>query len=162
MNTSRHTCAWVMSYIWERNVTHINVPAYESNVTICLPTSNTPHIVKQNESCLTHKCVKSHEQFACLRLTTHTAYSRTSHVSHMILYVTYSTESHTGMQHTYEWVMLHVWMSHVLIYMNESCYLYEWVMSHIGMRHVTHIKARLYASHHRTTRRATEREMAHK
>ena len=34
---------------------------------------------------------------------------------------------------TYEWVMSHVWMSHVT-YMNESCHIYEWVMSHVWMR----------------------------
>ena len=32
--------------------------------------------------------------------------------------------------HTYEWVMSHIWMSHVT-HMNESCHTYEWVMSHI-------------------------------
>jgi len=37
--------------------------------------------------------------------------------------------------HTYEWVMSHIWMSHVT-HMNESCHTYEWVMSPI-MRHVT-------------------------
>ena len=37
----------------------------------------------------------------------------------------------------YEWVMSHIWMSHVT-HMNESCHTYEWVMSHIWMSHVTH------------------------
>ena len=40
--------------------------------------------------------------------------------------------------HTYEWVMSHIWMSHVS-HMNESCHTYEWVMSHIWMSHVTHM-----------------------
>jgi len=31
--------------------------------------------------------------------------------------------------HVYEWVMSHIWMSHVT-HMNESCHTYEWVMSH--------------------------------
>ena len=31
--------------------------------------------------------------------------------------------------HTYEWVMSHIWMSHVTR-MNKSCHTYEWVMSH--------------------------------
>jgi len=39
--------------------------------------------------------------------------------------------------HTYEWVMTHIWKSHVT-YMNESCHTYKWVMSHIWMSHVTH------------------------
>jgi len=40
--------------------------------------------------------------------------------------------SHIVTCHTYEWVMSHIWMSHVT-YMNESCQIYEWVMSHICM-----------------------------
>ena len=39
---------------------------------------------------------------------------------------------------TYEWVLAHVWMSHV-IHMNESCHMHEWVMSHIWMSRVTHM-----------------------
>jgi len=41
----------------------------------------------------------------------------------------------------YEWVMSHIWMSHVT-HMNESCHTCEWVMSHmklggmkVGVRH---------------------------
>ena len=45
---------------------------------------------------------------------------------------------------TYEWVMSHVWMSHVThewvtSHMNESRHTYEWVMSHIWKSHVTHM-----------------------
>jgi len=38
----------------------------------------------------------------------------------------------------YEWIMSHIWMSHVSD-MNESCHTYEWVMSHIWMSHVSHM-----------------------
>jgi len=38
--------------------------------------------------------------------------------------------------HTYEWVMSHIWMSHVP-HIHESCHTYEWVMSHIFTSHVT-------------------------
>jgi len=41
--------------------------------------------------------------------------------------------------HTYEWVMSHIWMSHVT-HMN------DWVMSHIWMSHVTHMND-TYESH---------------
>jgi len=34
--------------------------------------------------------------------------------------------------HTHEWVMSHLWMSHVT-HMNESCHTYEWVMPHTYM-----------------------------
>ena len=38
----------------------------------------------------------------------------------------------------YEWVMSHMWMSHVTR-VNESCHTFEWVMSHMWMSHVTHM-----------------------
>ena len=63
--------------------------------------------------------------------------------------------------HTYEWVMSHVWMSHLsnrsgavvmegkvqkiriwmshVAYMKESCRTYEWVLSHIWISHVAHM-----------------------
>jgi len=41
--------------------------------------------------------------------------------------------------HTCEWVMSHVWMSHVTR-VNESCHTCEWVMSHVWMRLVTYWK----------------------
>jgi len=47
--------------------------------------------------------------------------------------VAHMDESH----HTCEWVMSHIWMSHVTR-MKEMCQK-EWVMSHIGMSHVTHM-----------------------
>jgi len=57
-----------------------------------------------------------------------------------------------GLCHTYEWVMSHIWMSHVFhmneswhtyewvtLHVCESCHTYEWVMSHIWMSHVFHM-----------------------
>ena len=40
--------------------------------------------------------------------------------------------------HAYEWVMSHVWMSHVT-HMNESCHAYEWAMSQVWTSAVTHM-----------------------
>jgi len=49
---------------------------------------------------------------------------------------------------THEWVMSHLWMSHVTPmneschtyeWVMESCHTYEWVMSHIWMSHGTHM-----------------------
>jgi len=41
---------------------------------------------------------------------------------------------------TYEWVMSHIWMSHVT-HINESRDTHEWVMWHIWIRHITsHIR----------------------
>ena len=57
-------------------------------------------------------------------------------ISHIWMsHVTHMNES----CHTYEWVRSHIWMSHVT-HMNEACHTYEWVMSHIWMSHVTHMK----------------------
>jgi len=56
-----------------------------------------------------------------------------------MIYVTRMDES----CHTHEWVMSHIWMSHVtpidesVTHMNESCHTCECVMSHIRMSHVT-------------------------
>jgi len=78
----------------------------------------TSHVSHTNESCHTYlfqtavprKQVISHESYDC---------------------VIYGTT-----QDTYEWVMSHIWMSHVT-HMNELCHTYEWVMSHVCMSHVT-------------------------
>jgi len=40
--------------------------------------------------------------------------------------------------HTYEWVVPHMWMSHVA-HVNESCRTCEWVVSHIWVSRVTHV-----------------------
>jgi len=45
----------------------------------------------------------------------------------------------------YEWVMSHVWMSHVTR-MNEACHMYEWVMSRIWLSHVTCMSRVTYKS----------------
>ena len=43
----------------------------------------------------------------------------------------------TSLCDTYEWVMVHVWISHVT-HMNGSRHTCKWVMSHTWMSHVTH------------------------
>ena len=45
-------------------------------------------------------------------------------------------KTQTFISFTYEWVMSHLWMSHVLL-MNESCHTYKWVMSRLWISHVT-------------------------
>jgi len=59
--------------------------------------------------------------------------------------------------HTYEWVMSHIWMSHVT-HMNESCHTYESVMSHIWMSHVL---CRMYRYTRVTSRHVTSRHGTH-
>ena len=48
--------------------------------------------------------------------------------------------------HTYEWVMSHIWMSHVT-HMNESRHTYEWVMSHIWVPCHRHIRGGCVSAH---------------
>jgi len=77
--------------------------------------------------------------------------------------------------HTHEWVMSHIWLSHVthtqispiatmshtwmshVTHMRESCHIYTWVMSHIGYTcmnewchaytHVCHTHTHMYVSY---------------
>jgi len=64
-------------------------------------------------------------------------------MSHIwVSHVTHMKES----CHTYEWVMSHIWMSHVshiwmshVTHMSESRDTYEYVLCHIWMCHVSHI-----------------------
>jgi len=56
-------------------------------------------------------------------------------------HVTRATEprhTYEGPCRTYEWVMSHMWVSHVA-HMSESCRTYEWVMSHMRGHHVARI-----------------------
>ena len=46
-------------------------------------------------------------------------------------------------RYTYEWVMVHVWMSHGTR-MNESWYTYEWVTLHVWMSHGTRVNESWY------------------
>jgi len=41
--------------------------------------------------------------------------------------------------HKCEWVMSHIWMSHVIIQMNESCHTREWITCHTIFSHVPHM-----------------------
>jgi len=40
--------------------------------------------------------------------------------------------------HTYEWVMSHIWMSHIT-HTDELCHTCKWIASNIRMDHITHI-----------------------
>ena len=44
-------------------------------------------------------------------------------------------------RHTFEWVMSHIWMSHVT-HMKEACHTYEWGMSHRVMSHESCVMSR--------------------
>ena len=62
---------------------------------------------------------------------------------------------HVCTLYTYEWVMSHIWMSHVThmneschTHMNESCHTCEWVMSHIWMSHALTSSIRTHTRTH--------------
>jgi len=100
----------------------------------------------------------------------HTCNTPATHLQHAAPLATWDMLCHlmTESYPTYEWVMSHIWISHVThihmschlydwvtshIYewvmsqicmihvtrMNASCHTYEWVMSHIWMSHRTHV-----------------------
>ena len=58
-------------------------------------------------------------------------------MSHVTQWMGHATHMNKSC-HTYGWVMPHIWMSHAT-HMNESCHTYEWVMSHVWMSHVAHL-----------------------
>ena len=65
-----------------------------------------------------------------------------------MLHSTKAPEESRLPRHTYEWVMSHIWMSHVL-HVYESCLTDEWVMSRIWMSHVTHMNNSCHAGRRR-------------
>jgi len=98
---------------------------------------------------MTHSYVR-HDSFTCATLLSHMWRDITySHVQHdSYIYVTCLIYTSTWLIHmrdtsmyvlgllilyachTYEWIMLHVWMRHVT-HLNESCCTFQWVMPHI-------------------------------
>jgi len=68
-------------------------------------------------------------------VTNHISESCTTHMKwdHLWCWIWMSCDS-------YEWVMSHIWMSHVthVTSVPESCHICDWVMSHIWLSHVTH------------------------
>jgi len=132
-HVSCHTYEWVRS--WTNRVTcqtYLNGYFWR-----CMS-------IYMRTACRTYECIMSHvwmrhkAHTACLiddvgwmRESLHTNEERMSHVSWIWMsHVTHINE----LCGTYEWVVAHVWMSHVT-----TCPMCEWVMSHIWMRHVTHM-----------------------
>jgi len=142
-----YTCEWVMSHTWVRSewvtshgYTNEIRHAYMSHI----------HVTHRYMNELCH-IYMSHTKMPHTYIS-HTYIPHTHRheicdtyewvMSHIwVSHVTHMNES----CHTYEWVMSHIWMSHVT-HMNESCHTYEWVMSHIWMSHVTHM-SEIWVSH---------------
>ena len=114
MNESRLTYEWVMSHIWMSHVTHIN----ESCLMCEWVMSHVwmSHVPRTNESCHTHDVAWSH---TC----------STSQWSHPL----------THLHYPFFLILSLACVSH----MNESCPMYEWVMSHVWISHVTHMTSHM-------------------
>jgi len=135
MNESCHTYKWVMSHIW-MSMSHTNESFHIWRMEVTLFTLVNPE--------------------RSLRFNTHWSSPPVSALTQ---------PGGVTSCHTYEWVMSHIWMSHVthmneschiwmshvthmnesrhayewaMSHMNQSCHTYEWVMSHIWMSHVTY------------------------
>ena len=86
-------------------------------------------------------CKKATEYWALLRKSTYKDKAYYGSLPLCSMNTMYIAEPWLESCHTYEWVMSHIWMSHVT-HMNESCHIYEWVMSHIwhnSGQYVAHI-----------------------
>jgi len=110
MNESCHTYEWVMAHIWMSHVTH----SVWHGVVFYIWMS---HVTHMTAACHTHEFGLSRSQVlpACV----------------------WDSDLVTRMNepcHAYEWVMAHIWKSHVT-HMKESWHAYQWLMSH-----VTHTK----------------------
>jgi len=164
MNTSWHIHEWVLprfqTALLASNVIQINESLHTNEWVT--PRKWMSHGVQTNESWHTCKCVTSHfhatpqhhsswvTPYTCIyiymyewntlhRRMSHGTYMNGScHTSNRSAVATAAPLHVNESRHTYEWVMSHMWMSHVT-HMNESCHTYERGMSHIWMRHLTHM-----------------------
>ena len=143
VNESRDTYEWVMWHMRMSHVSHIRMSRVWHTNESCL-TIWTGHVTRV--TWLMRTCVITH-MIAPIRLQLCLEFSarvtwlvRDTHFQICALRQTESCHTHEWMMRcdTYEWVISHVWTSHVT-HMNESCHTYEWVVSHIRMSHVTHM-----------------------
>jgi len=124
------------------------------------------HVSRLNTSCDAYEWVMPNLNESCHtneRFMSHT--SRAAELTQVP--VVESCHTYEDSCHTYDWVMSHIWMSHVtrvngachthlelrtswishVTNMTESCHTYEWVTLHVWMSHVTHIQScRTHAS----------------
>jgi len=121
-NVSCHANAWVMSHICMSHDTHMNESCHT-----CVT-----HLIHTSTFCCTgwRRCI------GCLKLQV-IFRRRPTHYRALLREMTNKDKASYGSSPpcnapvTYEGVMSHIWMSHV-IHMNESCHTYEWVMPHIN------------------------------
>ena len=90
---------------------------------------------------MTHLCVWHDSFFICVTWLIHMCDMTHSYVWHDS-FICVTRLIHTSrikcLEYKYEWVMSHIWRSHVT-HMNEACHTYAWAMLHVWMSHVTHM-----------------------
>ena len=166
-HASCHTCEWIISHAFILQVVRVIVWAVWNILTSCVTPINESchtykrvrshkwmrHVTRMNEWHHTRECFKSYISLEC-----------TSHVSlHTLAKIHTRTHTHTHTHRnvgnssltcrvyprcTYEWVMSHLYTSHVL-YINASCHTHEWciphayesIVPHTCKRRFTHMNA---------------------
>jgi len=113
------TYEWVMSQIWISHISHMN----ESCLTYVWVMSHIwmSHVSSRLCVCLTSVSpISEHARMhAVPRWLVYAKRLKTAQTTERLAYITASSASRAWMSLTYEWVMSHIWMSHV---------------SHIGVR----------------------------
>ena len=118
-------------YPWLRTKVHFwFVPLTRDTGSICASSEWTGFDTRWIPKSFSGGVRRSKSPIRCLRNEScHTYEWVMSHI--WMSHVTHTNES----RHTYEWVMSHIWKS-LVTHLNESCHTYEWVMSHIWMGHL--------------------------
>jgi len=145
-----HMCDMTHSYVWHDLLACVAWLLHECDTTLSRVWHDSFHVWRDSFMCVTwliHMCNKTHSNvwhdlFICTNESCHTYEVHTRARGKWKIEAVYiSCQAY----HTYEWVMSHIWMSHVthgmshVTHIDASCHTYEWVMSHIWMSHITHM-----------------------
>ena len=160
-NESCHTYEWAMSHIRMNSVAYTNESCHTYEWV--RPHRWMSHVTHTNESCLTYEWVMSHIRISLVTHTNESCHTHTNESCHT--HTNESCHTHTSVMpsrstticaalsscHTYEWVMSHIWMSHVThvpqwyplraVRRNHIWLHRTFLMSNIRMSHVTHMRS---------------------
>jgi len=146
------SCEWTSDVIHQPCFTHLDGPR------VRLACGSCTHVNASVMSCWCHTIHIHPEKRRCYSYIgfvkdlahTHTIYIYIYISSRRTINISIASpdakRAHIQIWIAYEWVMSHIWKSHVtrmnghVTQMNESCHTYEWVMSHIWMSHVKDAK----------------------
>jgi len=128
MNESCHAYESVMSHLWMRHVTNIEM----SHVTHMNQSCHT-----YDESCHTYKCVFTHIEEWCHTHECIFTHTEDSCHTYECVFADFKESYHTNegvVSLTHEWLISNTWRGHI----NGSCQTHEEVTSYIWISHVTH------------------------